>query len=194
MLDDPMIEPADVAPLLDEHHLVVLGEGDDRDAFAERLHDHLAGTVAESSVTVLEGKRVRDLGSFCRMLDGAIGSGEIIEQTVDGVVERLRGCSTGVRHHYFIWHDADTLLEHDVPLFGRLVNAMLGVAAEREHLSPDVLVIQRHIFLGNYKLGAYADDDHGQFRSWLVKDDVTRFWDVASCLERPPVLMYRLGG
>lgn len=194
MLDDPMTEPADVAPLLDEHHLVILGDGDERDAFGERLHDHLSETVADSTVSVLEGAKATSLASFCRMLDEGLRLEQEGEQTVDGIVERLRNASAGLRHHYFIWHDADTLLEHDVALFGRLVNAMLGVAAEREHLSPDLLVIHRHVFLGNYKLGAYADDDNGQFRSWLVKDNATRFWDVASCLDRPPVLAYRLGG
>lgn len=193
---EPTFDPADIAPLLDEHHLVVLGDHPaERDACAEGLRRHLEQRTPDTRVASMEGHRIRDLETFCARLEESLGRpAGTLERSVDRIVECLRTRPGDARHDYLLWRDADTLLEHDVELFGRLVNALIGVAAEREYVSADLLVIQRVVFLGDDKLGAYAEDENGQFRSWLVRDGVTRFWEVASCLERPPVLTYRLDG
>jgi hypothetical protein len=98
------------------------------------------------------------------------------------------------KREYVIWHDADVMLEHDVALFGALVNALLGVAAEREHISLDRLLLQRIVFLGGEKLGAYAEDPNGQFSRWLEDPEGSPLWEVMSVLLRPPVLTYRVNG
>jgi hypothetical protein len=91
-----------------------------------------------------------------------------------------------------------------VDLFRRLVNALFAVAAETECVSLDPVVLQRVVMLGGSKLGAYAEDDTGQFNRWLIEDadDATSdsrrteslFWEVQNVIERPPVLVYRMDG
>lgn len=99
-----------------------------------------------------------------------------------------------LKREYFLWHEAEALLETDVELFGALVNAFIGVAAEREHVSVDRLLIQRVVFLGGAKLGAYAEDSNGQFCRWLEEDQGSPFWEVISVVERPAVIAYRVEG
>ena len=215
-------DPAEITQLLDEHHLVVLGEPAVRHRFVRTLAERLA-SLPESEVVPIRGERATGLASFSRELERALtGAPEPARvsarvsarvparaparaparelspaQGADGVADiiaTLRACPQTAKRQYFLWHDADAMLESDVALFGRIVNALLGVAAEREHISPDRLVIQRSIFLGNDKLGAYAEEEHGQFRTWLLAGDTTPFWEVASCLDRPSVLTFRLEG
>ncbi len=199
-------DPAEITQLLDEHHLVVLGEPAARRRFVRTLGERLA-SLPETDVVPIRGDRATGLGSFSRELEGALTRAPeparvparepAPAQGADGVADiiaALRACPPAAKRQYFLWHDADAMLESDVVLFGRIVNAMLGVAAEREHISPDRLVIQRTIFLGNDKLGAYAEEEHGQFRTWILAGDTTPFWEVASCLDRPSVLTFRLEG
>jgi hypothetical protein len=116
------------------------------------------------------------------------------------VIEVLRSASApdsqpSPKRRYFLWSEADALLESDVELFCRLVNALLGVAAECEHVSLDPLMLQRVVFIGGPKLGAYAEDSNGQFCRWLDDDDDSSpFWEIASILDRPPVMTYRIDG
>jgi hypothetical protein len=110
------------------------------------------------------------------------------------VIDVLRGACIGFKRRYFIWHDADAMLEADVELFCRLVNAIFAVAAECEHISLDPVVLQRVVFLGGAKLGAYAEDANGQFCRWLEDEDESPFWDVISVVDRPPVITYRIDG
>ena len=115
---------------------------------------------------------------------------------MSSVIDVLRssGATRGHKREYFLWHEAEALLEADVRLFGALVDAFLGVAAEREHISADRLVLQRVVFLGGSKLGAYAEDPCGQLRRWLEEQDGSPFWEVLSVVERPPVITYRVDG
>ncbi len=199
-------DPAEITQLLDEHHLVVLGEPAARRRFVRTLGERLA-SLPETDVVPIRGDRATGLGSFGRELEGALTRAPESARVpardpapapgADGVADiiaALRACPQAAKRQYFLWHDADAMLESDVVLFGRIVNAMLGVAAEREHISPDRLVIQRTIFLGSDKLGAYAEEEHGQFRTWILAGDTTPFWEVASCLDRPKVLTFRLEG
>lgn len=186
--------PTGVTQLLDEHHLVVLaGRPARRAEFARSLAAHLE-TVPDAVTVDLPGEQATSLPDFCRMLEGALQPARAVTPTLDGVVRLLRTDPLQARHQYLIWHDADALLEADVTLFSRLVNALLSVAAEFEYVNPDVLTLQRLIFLGSDKLGAYAEDESGQFCTWLAEGGSTRFWEVASCVTRPPVLIYRLDG
>jgi len=212
-------DPDEIAQLLDEHHLVVIGDDSAvRREFARRLVRHLESRT-DSAVVRLDGDAVTDLGGFCREMAARLeridGLGwesrwhaepgdpgepdrvqDVIRETtsVDGLIDALRRHAPDTRYQYVIWDSADMLLESDVRLFGRIVNALFGVAAEREHVSPDLLLIQRMVLLGGHKLGAYAEDPAGQLRTWVVDHDDSPFWEVASCVARPPVLTYRIDG
>lgn len=186
--------PAGVTQLLDEHHLVVLAERPERRTeFARSLAAHLE-TVPDAATIDLPGERATSLQAFCRMLSEALHLAKPIPPNMDGLIRLLRAGPLQARHQYFIWRDADALLEADVRLFSRLVNAFLSVAAEFEYVNPDLLTLQRLVFLGGDKLGAYAEDEAGPFCAWLTEGGSTRFWEVTSCVPRPPVLAYRLDG
>jgi len=179
--------------LLDDHHLVVLSEdAAARAVFAARLADQL-DRVPESEVTVLPGGAI-DLPGFCRAVQSAFRLKRVIRPDLGEIIQSLRRRPTRTKRAYLIWPDAEEMLEHDVDLFGRLVNALLAAAAEREYVSPDVLLLQRVIFLGGNKLGAYAECELGQFCTWRTDDEASTFWRVFACLDRPPVLTYRLDG
>lgn len=186
--------PTGVTQLLDEHHLVVLAEQRERRAeFARGLAAHLEA-MPDTAMVGLPGGDATTLDAFCRMLSEALHLAKPIPPNMDGLIRLLRTGPLQARHQYFIWHDADALLEADVRLFSRLVNAFLSVAAEFEYVNPDALTLQRMVFLGGDKLGAYAEDEAGQFCAWLTEGGSTRFWEVTSCVPRPPVLAYRLDG
>jgi hypothetical protein len=186
--------PAGIAQLLDEHHLVVLGERPEhRQEFARVLAAHLEA-MPETAIISLPGRQATSLEAVCQMLSETFHLARPIRPGIGNIIRLLRSRPLEARHQYFIWHDADALLEADVKLFGRLVNAFLGVAAEFEHVNPDLLTLQRLVFLGGDKLGAYAEDASGQFRAWLIEGGSTPFWEVTTCVDRPPVLTYRLDG
>ena len=193
-LSQSTTSPADIAQLLDEHHLVVLADEPQRRAdFAASLAEHLR-SHSDTEVIRLDGSRIASLGNLCGQLELALNDGQPIKHTLPGLISLLRKGSSRIRQQFFIWQDADTLLESDVKLFGRVVNTLFGVAAEHEHIDPDVLLIQRVVFIGSDKLRAYAEDEAGQFCSWLLINGSTPFWEAASCVQRPAVLTYRLNG
>jgi hypothetical protein len=61
-------------------------------------------------------------------------------------------------------------------------------------MDANALVLQRVVFIGSSKLGAYAEDHNGQFNRWLDDSEESPFWEVASIIERPPVLTFRIDG
>jgi hypothetical protein len=191
--------PDDIVQLLDDHHLVVLSDDAAvRRRFADSLQQQLR-VLGDTDVVEIEGSAATDLPSFCRQLEGRL---HIRRDAVNpwwrdmqSVINVLRRAGSGPKRRYFLWHDADAMLEADVELFCHLVNAFFGVAAEFEHVSLDPVVLQRVIFLGGAKLGAYAEDVNGQFCRWLDEEgDESPFWEVASMVERPPVITYRIDG
>ena len=183
-----------VAQLLEEHHLVVLSED------AARLDRFIASawrsleSIADSQVIILPGELALSFDAVCRLLELKYGSRKRIARNVDGMLHLLRARTPRGRFQYVIWRNADALLEHDVGLFSEVVNALMGVAAEREHIDPDVLELQRFIFTGGEKLGAYAEEGGGQFRAWLATNGSASFAPLADYVPRPPVLTLRLDG
>src|SRR5438105_7972434 len=130
----------DVVQLLDESHLVALsGVAPLRMHFAVSLGQFLQG-LRDAEVCPLYGRYITDLDSFCYQLERAI-AGPPIERRVDGprgVTALLRSREVfrgrpASKFRFYIWHDADALLMRDEPLFGRLADAMMGVAAEAEY-------------------------------------------------------------
>jgi len=192
-LDETRSRLATVTQLLDEHHVVVLGDdAPARAQFGQMLAEHLR-TMPDTLVTVLPGEDAPNLDAFCRLLEAARDADGPVPREIPSLIRFLRASPSPRKHQYIIWRDADVLLESDIRLFGRVVNALLATAACLEHIDPDVLVLQRVVFLGGDKLGAYAEEPHGQFNAWRT-DDEEDLWEVYACLDRPPVLTFRLDG
>jgi hypothetical protein len=183
---------ADLVQLLEEHHLVVLSDdAPDRARVARAVADHLAG-LADAQVVTVDGRRVRRVADLVRSLRPADGPAP--RQSLEGLVAMLRRVSGPARHRFIVWTEADEMLEHDVTAFSEAVNALLAVAVEHEHFSPDRLMLQRVIFLGGDKLGAYAEEEHGQFRRWLLHGGGAPLRAVSEFVARPPVITYRIDG
>jgi len=219
-LHDSSLWPDEIVQLLDDQHLVVIADpagGDAADRFAAMLARRLR-QMAETQAVVIDGATVRDVPTFCRALEKQMLSREERRRLpaaqawwrdVPNVISLLRHAPNGApKRRYFIWTNADQasspgessgedgrgaggLLQRDPVLFGRLVNALLGVAAEQEHISPDPLVLQRAVFIGGRALERYAEDPHSALNCWLDEAG-SPLWEVASVLEKPPVAMYRL--
>jgi hypothetical protein len=183
---------ADVAAILDEHHLAAWSSMPRRATqFAVMLGQFLAG-LRDAEVCVLYGKYITDLESFCYQLERAI-PGPSLDRRIDGpagVVSLLRERATFLgrpctKYRYYIWHDAEVLLGHDRGLFSKIVDAMAGVAAEAEYVSDDVLLLHRAVFVGSPLLEAYAADARAQFRAWLDDGMGEPFWQTVTGIDRP---------
>jgi len=93
--------------------------------------------------------------------------GPRLERRIDGgrgVTGLLRSRETNpgrpaCKFRFYIWHDADVLLGENEALFGRLVDAMAGVAAEAEYVSDDLLMIHRTVFVGGPLLPSAGGPD-----------------------------------
>jgi hypothetical protein len=203
---------------LDEHHLIAWSRNVGvRERFALELARHLH-LMPDTETVVLAGVAMHSLDGFCRQLERALPGADPaarVRRSVHlpgGVVDRLRERPTSqllhIKRRYYIWRDADVLLKHDPRAFGRLVDAMSGVAAESEYASEDLLLIHRVVFIGGSGLMEYGRDPHGSFRAWLEdpdrgpapaaefatapaplsasRDQARPFWEVVSGLDRPP--------
>jgi hypothetical protein len=190
---------ADVTQCLDEHHLVAWSEFPQRRTqFAVSLGQFLGG-LHDAEVCVLYGKYITDLESFCYQLERAI-PGPSLQRRIDGpggIVSLLRERSlfrgrTATKFRFYVWHDADVLLRSDHKLFGRLVDAFAGVAAEAEYVSDDVLLLHRAVFVGSSILDVYAEDPRGQFRAWHDDGQGEPFWRVVTGIDAPSCMRYRI--
>lgn len=170
-----------------------------RRKFGVDLAWHLS-SLDDTQVCVIEGTRVYDLASFCTQLERAMGF-ERIERRIDtptGIVGTLRRRPTRkgerpIKRRFYIWLDADALLRRDHLLFGRLVDAIAGVAAEHEYANEDLLLLQRAVFVGGPSLDVYAEDPRGQFRAWWSDDGEDPLWRVVTGVESPRLLRYQIG-
>ncbi|MDX2147050.1 MAG: hypothetical protein SFZ23_05960 [Planctomycetota bacterium] len=189
----------DLVQLLDEHHLVAWSDSPRRRLqFGSALASFLM-RQQNTEVCLFYGRCITDLESFCEQLERAIPGPSLARRIdgLDGVTSLLRlradtGALIPSRYRFYIWHDADTLLMHNKALFGRLADAMMGVAAEAEYTSDDLLMIHRSVFVGATPLGRYAADPSGQFQSWAKDGFAEPFWQVVTGIEHPRVLTYRI--
>jgi hypothetical protein len=190
---------ADVAQLLDESHLVAWSDlADLRTQFAVSLA-HFLGTQRETEVCVFYGKHITDLDSFCHQLERCL-PGPALNRRIHGpggAVNLLRARPSfrgrvPSKYRYYIWHDADVLLRADSKLFGQIVDAITGVAAEAEYVSDDLLLIHRCIYVGGPILDVYAEDGRGQFQAWMNDGQPEPFWQVVTGLEAPSFTRYRI--
>lgn len=187
---------ANLTQLLEEHHLVVLSDGPaPRRALALALTRHLA-SFSGTEVVRIDGTAVHDAAAVAAALGARTARAPVRPAGVDvrAIVAALRRVPAGIRHRYIIWTEADELLERDVGSFSEVVNAMLAVAVEHEHFSPEPLILQRAVFTGGAKLGAYAEEENGQFRRWRLRGGGAEVRAAAEFVARPPVITYRLDG
>lgn len=191
---------ADALAAMDERHLVAWCDRPTRRArFAAEFQRFLI-TQPGSEVVVLHGRSIRTLDGLCDQIEH-----QLIGPTLEREIEGGRGLVEFLRHiqplpgagwpkaRYILWNDADVLLRSDPETFGRVVDAMVGVAAENEFGEGDRLTLQRCVFLGGPMLERYARDARGQFRSWASDDaggfgHAEPFWQLVTGLEQPPVL------
>lgn len=187
----------DVAQLLDENHLVAWSNHARlRLDFGTSLARFLSAQ-ADTEVCNFYGRYTSCLESFCHQLERLL-NGPTLDRRIDGprgVTSLLRtrdpsGPARPSRFRYYIWHDADVMLRADRKLFGRLVDALAGVAAEAEYASDDLLLIQRCVFVGSDELQRYAGDAEGQFRQWMMDEFDEPFWQVVTGLEAPQFLRF----
>src|SRR5438128_1250710 len=131
---DPTTWPAGIIQLLDDHHLVVISSSAKaRRQFGNTLARELAA-LSDTEVISIDGSAATDLPSFCMQLERKLTGNETMSpwwRDVHSVIKILREASNAPKRRYFVWHEAQTMLEADVELFCRLVNAFFGVAAER---------------------------------------------------------------
>jgi len=186
--------------LLEEHHLCAWSASRDRRRkFGVDLAWHLAG-LNDTQVCVFEGSKITDLSSFCSALERSLGFARI-DRAIDtppGVVGSLRRRLTPkgsepIKQRFYLWLDADVLLRRDAQLFGRLVDAITGVAAESEYVSEDLLLLQRAIFVGGAALDVYAEDPRGQFSAWWSDDGEDPLWRVVTGVAAPKLHRYEIG-
>jgi len=198
--------PLEVGRILEEQHLCAWS---DSQRARERFVSELASSLSkfdDTYVCTLDGSRIHDLPSLCKELECALGVGAI-GRSVDstsgegaegGVVGALRrrpyiAGAPPIKRRFIIWTEAHALLKTDPKLFGRAADAMIGVAAEDEFCSDDVLLIQRAVFVGRASLDVYAEDAAGQFRSWYSEYGEAPLWRVVTGLEAPSVARWRIG-
>lgn len=202
----PVLVPdwhADVVQLLDEHHLVAWSDMPKRRMqFAVSLGRFLSA-LRDTEVCMFYGRFITDLDSFCYQLERNL-PGPGLERRLDGPAGiasllRARASFRGrpeTKHRFYIWHDADIMLQRDPVLFGQLVDTLSGVAAEAEFTSDDLLLIHRSVYVGGSALDLYSEDASGQFRTWYNDGppghDVEPFWQIVTGVERPPFLRYRI--
>jgi hypothetical protein len=189
----------EVTQLLDEHHLVAWsGVARRRVQFAACL-THFLALQPDAEICPLYGRFITDLDSFCHQIERVLPAPAIKRQIdgPDGLVSLLRSrhalrIRPASRYRYYVWNDADVLLKRDHRLFGKIVDAIAGVAAEAEYASDELLLVQRAVFVGGPMLDLYAENQKGQFRSWYDDGLGEPFWQMVSGIEAPPVLRYQV--
>jgi len=190
---------ADAAQLLDESHMAAWADSAElRTQFSVSLA-HFLSSQRDTEVCVFYGKHITCLDSFCHQLERCL-PGPPLERRLHGSrgavnLMRTRPSFRGrvpSKYRYYIWHDADVLLRANPSLFGQVIDAISGVAAEAEYVSDDLLVIHRAIYVGGPILDIYADDPVAQFQSWHNDGHAEPFWKVVTGIEAPTFTKYRI--
>lgn len=186
---------ADTVALLDDQHVAVSDpDPENRLWFGATLTSYL-GLIPETQVVTIVGGGVADLDGLCQQLEAQIHAHRLARR-IDGpggLVSLLRApvehrWARTPKRRFFIWQDADVLLNADSELFSRVVEAFLGVSAESEFGIEDTLFLQRLLLIGDSSLGAYADNPSGQFCAWRQDNTVgDPFWAAISGLSEPRV-------
>lgn len=184
---------------LEERHLCAWS---DRSILRDRFTIDL-GTILsridQTQVCVINGARIIDLPSLqrecARALETSVASSRLSDDL--GLVSalRVRPIIAGhpVHRRYIFWTDAHVLLRHDPALFGRAVDAVMGVAGESEYADDDMLFLQRLILVGRPSLDVYAEDPRGQLSRWYSERGEEPLWKIVTGLATPAVARWRIG-
>lgn len=192
--------PADVQALLAEEHLAAWTPiARQATGFSASLRHYLA-LQPDTEVWSISGRTMTTLDDIAAALESTVPCGPI-SPTIDGprgITEALRhragsGYGSLARFRYVLWTDVDEMLERDPDTFGALADALIGVAAESEYASDELLMIHRNVFVGGEALGEYASDPRGQLRRWRRDTPGQRpFWECVTQLPAPPVNVRRV--
>lgn len=190
---------ADALALTDRGHLAAWSASRSRRiGFATELGQFIQAQ-AYCELCPLHGRFISCLETFCEQLERSVPGPPLVRR-IDGprgVTALLRSRDAmhrgmPARHRYFLWHDADVLLRADRALFGAVLDALMGVAAEAEYVTDDLLLLHRVILVGNTRLAQYAEDAGGQLQSWLPDGSREPFWALTTGIERPPVEVFEI--
>lgn len=181
-LDGP---EAAVKALEESHLIVVVDDAADRTRFA---------TGVRTRLDVVHRGRFCDVSQLYPVLDraGAVPAREV-EEALVALTARLRAAGGIDKMQTFVWPDLDALIEVAPGAVRRALHAAFAIAAEHEFVSPETLVIQRHLMLGGARLGELAADVAGPARTWLEGDDAGAFPEAADFCPNPRVAIARLG-
>lgn len=190
----------EVGQMLDEHHVCASGaDARQRERFVIDLGTSLA-KFTETMVCTIDGSRITDLRSLCAGFERGLGVGHVTPGlgVFGGLEDAMRrrprhGDAPAIRRRFIVWNDAHVLLASDPGLFGRAADAIMGVAAELEFCSDDVLLIQRAVFVGRPALDVYAEDASGQFKRWHAERGEEPLWKVVTGRSAPSVARWRVG-
>ncbi|MEM7622816.1 MAG: hypothetical protein AAF235_06390 [Planctomycetota bacterium] len=191
--------PADVQALLTDEHLAAWSVTPRAASdFAASLRQFLS-LQPDTEVWTISCGTVHSLADAAAALEQFVPYGPI-RPNIDGpggITDALRQRGPSVfgsvaRFRYIIWLDCDAAIEAAPKVFSKIVDAALGVAAEAEYATDELLAIHRSVFLGSDKLRAYASDARSQFRRWLGDAGQRPFWECVTGLEAPPVAVRRV--
>lgn len=190
---------ADVTQIMDESHLVAWSNGPrERMQFGVSLGQFLE-SQRDTEVCNFYGQYITDIESFCHQLERAI-PGPRLDRRVDGpsgisALLRTRHTFRGrpaTKYRYYIWHDADSLVRANRRLFGRLLDALAGIAAEAEYVSDDMLLLHRTVLVGGRDLRLYAEDPVSQCNLWYDDGQGEPFWQVVTDIQNPAFSLFRI--
>lgn len=184
---------------LEEQHVCAWSDcPTQRDHFVHDMQSILS-RIDGAEVCRIDGRATTNLGEFVRQLEQVLHVGNMLE-TIDGplgIVDALRRRPTregvAVRRRYLIWTEAHVLLRQEPHLFGRVLDAIMGVAGEGEFVDDDVLLLQRLILVGRPALDVYAEDPAGQLCTWHTDSGEEPLWQVITGLSCPRVARWRIG-
>jgi hypothetical protein len=168
---------AAVMQALEEHHLVAV---DEDPAVRRRFSAALAARVACVDATAVLQLHGRD--PLRRPEDPRQG------------LEAGLGREPRPRRRCIIWSDAHVALAADPMAFTRTIADILARSAEEEHLSEDVLLLQRLVLIGTPRLRLLLRDLAGPCRTWRHHDHAPRGRRLAAAAPRPRVAILPLGG
>ena len=190
---------ADALALTDEAHLAAWSASMARRiGFATEMAQFIQAQ-GHTEICQLYGRSIANIEAFCQQLERAI-PGPPLARRIDGprgitALLRSRDALHGgqpARYRYLLWHDADVLLEANRRLFSALLDAIMGVAAEAEYVSDELLLLHRAVLIGGPALARYAEDPAGQLQSWLPDSFDAPFWKLVTGVERPPVVTFEI--
>lgn len=174
--------PPQAEALTDEHHLVAVS---DDEAARVEFGSYLTMQTQQlrnTEVCPIYGRLVRSIEELAYMVERSAATKQPKPRTLDGLTETLRHVHRTIHRRFIIWHDAHVLAEHDPALFHEAADVMMGIAAEQEYASEDLLVLSRCVFIGERSLAQVRTLD-----TWWNEGESQPLWQVVSGLEAPPI-------